>query len=92
MVNVPVEHAVPAVPKLNVPFAIVERYAKAPVPIMVPVDDPDIKATETFRFELAAVDTWPLTVKLVPLLLIAGKHDDGGLFTAVTVALRVLPF
>ena len=59
---------------------------------MVPLDDPDVKATETFRFELAAVDTWPVTVKLVPLPLIVGKHDDGGLFTAVTVALRVFPF
>jgi hypothetical protein len=26
------------------------------------------------------------------LLLIVGKHDDGGLLTAVTVALKVLPF
>ena len=55
--KVPVEQAVPGVPKLNVPFAIVERYAKAPVPIMFPLDDPEVKATETLRFELAAVDT-----------------------------------
>lgn len=59
---------------------------------MVPFEDPDTNPTETFRLELAADVTWPVTVKLVPVEAIAGKQDPEGLFTAVTVPFSEFPF
>lgn len=59
---------------------------------MVPLVDPDTKPTDTFKLELAAEVTCPVTVKLVPVAAIAGKHDPDGLFTAVTVPVREFPF
>lgn len=59
---------------------------------MVPVDDPDMNATDTFKLELAAEVTCPVTVKAVPVAATAGKQEPEGLFTAVTVPLSELPF
>lgn len=59
---------------------------------MVPVDDPDTNPTDTFKLELAADVTCPVTVKLVPVAAIAGKQDPDGLFTAVTIPLSEFPF
>ena len=59
---------------------------------MVPLDDPDTNPTDTFKLELAAEVTCPVTVKLVPVAAIAGKHEPDGLFTAVTVPVREFPF
>lgn len=90
--NVPLVHPDAPVGKLNVPVALVLRYAKLPVPIMVPFEEPDTNPTDTFKFELAAEVTCPVTVKLVPVAAIAGKQDPDGLFTAVTMPLREFPF
>jgi hypothetical protein len=59
---------------------------------MVPVDDPETNPTETFRLELAADVTCPVTVKLVPVAAIAGKQEPDGLFTAVTIPVSEFPF
>ena len=59
---------------------------------MVPLDDPDTKPTDIVKFELAAEVTCPVTVKVVPVAAIAGKHDPDGLFTAVTMPLSEFPF
>ena len=59
---------------------------------MVPFDDPDTNPTETFRLELAADVTCPVTLKLVPVEAIAGKQDPERLFTAVTVPFSEFPF
>jgi hypothetical protein len=45
-----------------------------------------------FKLELAAEVTCPVTVKVVPVAAIAGKHEPEGLFTAVTVPLKEFPF
>ena len=90
--NVPLPQPAAVVEKLNVPVAVVPRYARAPLPIMVPLVEPDVKATETLRLDPIPELTWPLTLNVVPEVAIAGKQDDGGLFTAVTVPLRLLPF
>ena len=59
---------------------------------MVPLVDPDMKATLKFKLELAAEDACPVTVKAVPVGAIAGKHEEDGLFTAVTVPDKLFPF
>lgn len=61
---------------------------------MVPVDEPEANATETFRFELWEVDdeTCPVTVNVVPVGATAGKQDPLGLFTDVTVPAIAFPF
>lgn len=59
---------------------------------MVPFDEPDTKPTDTVKFELAAEETCPVTVKVVPVAAIAGKHDPDGLFTAVTIPVNEFPF
>jgi len=59
---------------------------------MVPVLEPEVNATDTFKLDPAPDETWPVTLKVVPEAAIAGKHEDGGLFTAVTVPVRLLPF
>src|SRR5690349_21198581 len=92
MVNVPLVHPEAPEGKLNVPVALALRYASVPVPIMVPVDDPETKPTETFRLELAADETCPVTVKVVPVAAIAGKHEPEGLLTPVTVPVSAFPF
>jgi hypothetical protein len=61
------------------------------VALIVPLEDPDINATLRFKLELAPEDTCPVTVKVVPVGAIAGKHDDEGLLTAVTVPVKLLP-
>jgi len=43
--------------------------------MMVPFDDPDTNPTEMFKLELAAEVTCPVTVKVVPVAAIAGKHE-----------------
>jgi hypothetical protein len=58
---------------------------------MVPLEDPDVNPTEMFTLEFAADETWPVTVNVVPVEPIAGKHEPEGLFTAVTVPLRTFP-
>lgn len=77
---------------MNVPLAVVLRYVVAPVALMVPVVDPDMKATLKFKLELVAEETCPVTVNVVPVGEIAGKHDPDGLLTAVTVPETLLPF
>ena len=64
----------------------------APVALMVPLVDPDMNATLKFKLELVAEETCPVTVNVVPVGEIAGKHDPEGLLTAVTVPETVLPF
>lgn len=59
---------------------------------MVPLEDPDMKATERVILEFAADDTWPVTVNVVPVEPIAGKHEPEELLTAMTVPLRAFPF
>lgn len=59
---------------------------------MVPLDDPDTNPTDTFKLELAAEVTCPVTVNVVPVAAIAGKQDPEGLLTAVTVPLSEFPF
>jgi hypothetical protein len=59
---------------------------------MEPVVDPDTNATDTFKLELVADVTCPVTVKLVPVAAIAGKQDPDGLFTAVTIPVSEFPF
>ena len=59
---------------------------------MVPLVEPDINATATLTLDPVPELTCPVTLKVVPEAAIAGKHDDGGLFTAVTVPVRLLPF
>ena len=63
-----------------------------PLALMVPLDDPDVKPTVKFTLELEAEETCPVTLKVVPVGAIAGKHDDCGLLTAVTVPVRLFPF
>lgn len=92
MVNVPLPQPATVVEKLKVPFAIVPRYANDPLPIMVPLAEPDVKAIATLMLDPVPELTCPVTLNVVPEDAIAGKHDDGGLFTAVTVPLRLLPF
>lgn len=90
--NVPLVHPDAPVGKLKVPVALVLKYAIVPVPIMVPLDDPDTNPTDTFRLELAADVTCPVTVNVVPVAAIAGKQEPDGLFTPVTVPLNEFPF
>ncbi len=59
---------------------------------MVPFDDPETNPTDTFKLELAADVTCPVTVNVVPVAETAGKHEPDGLFTAVTVPVREFPF
>jgi hypothetical protein len=59
---------------------------------MVPLVDPDVNATETFRLEDWAEETWPVTLKVVPVEAIAGKQDDAELLTAITVPVSAFPF
>ena len=59
---------------------------------MVPLVEPEVNATATFKFDPVPELTWPVTLKVVPVAAIAGKQDEGGLFTAVTVPARLLPF
>jgi len=63
----------------------------APLALIVPLEDPDMKATLRFKLELVAEDTWPVTVNVVPVGAIAGKHDEEGLLTAVTVPVMLFP-
>lgn len=74
------------------PVALVLRYPKLPVPIMVPVDEPETNPTDTVKLELALDVTCPVTVKVVPVAAIAGKQDPDGLFTPVTIPLSEFPF
>ena len=60
--------------------------------MMVPVVEPDIKVTDRLKFDPVAELTSPITLKVVPEAAMAGKQEDGGLFTAVTVPVRLLPF
>jgi hypothetical protein len=59
---------------------------------MVPLVEPDVKATATLKLDPVPELTCPVTLNVVPEGAIAGKQDDAGLFTAVTVPLRLLPF
>jgi len=60
--------------------------------MMVPVVEPDIKAIARLRFDPMAELTSPVTLKVVPEAAMTGKQEDGGLLTAVTVPVRLLPF
>jgi len=91
-VNVPVEQPATVVENVKAPVAMVPRYASDPFPIMVPLVEPDVNATDTFKLDPVPDVTCPVTLKFVPVAAIAGKHDEGGLFTAVTVPVIVLPF
>ena len=64
----------------------------APVALMVPLVDPDMNPMLKFKLELALEETCPMTVNVVPVGEIAGKHDPEGLLTAVTVPETLLPF
>ena len=94
MVNVPLVQPDDPAGKLNVPLAEVPRYARVPVAVTVPLDDPDIKAIVRFKLELDCIagETWPLTLNVVPVAVINGKQEFAGLLTAVTVPIRVEPF
>jgi hypothetical protein len=59
---------------------------------MVPLVDPEVNATETFRLEDWAEDTCPVTLKVVPDGAIAGKQEEAELLTAITVPVSAFPF
>ena len=93
MVKVPLVQPELPVAKLNVPFAIVPRYASAPVPIMVPLLEPEVNITETVKLDMDCdcATACPAIVKLL-CAEITGKHEGDGLLTAVTVPVMLLPF
>ena len=61
--------------------------------MIVPLLEPEVKATETFRFVLdcACVATCPVTLNWV-CAEITGKQEGDGLLTDVTVPVSVFPF
>jgi hypothetical protein len=52
-----------------------------------------VNATETFKLEFDCdwFTAWPVTEKVL-CVVIKGKHEFAGLFTAVTIPERLLPF